>query len=392
MRGGNVRKIWYWTLASLLILVALLVACVAKEPAATPAPISKAVVPPATTQKPAEQPPSRAKPGAEIDELAVPNEWIEGAKKEGKLRVMSTIDPPEFELVAKHFRERYPFIKDISYTKASHEVRAVKTVVEFKQGRVSFDVVTGLGGAMPYYKEAKALADLRPLPVYAMYPSHLKDPEGHWIAKDVAYWGIGYNTKLVKKEDLPKTWEELADPKWKGKQIALGNRPQLYTLMLWKHWGPEKTKDFFKKLFANGVQLRKEGLNAMVDLLAAGEWKMHIPAAPYRVRQMADEGGPVDWYSPEPLLVAGGEMGMLNNSPNPNAGRLFVNWYTSKEGASWLYKETYVSPAHPALQTPEFLPYPEAMMNRKWSFRSPEDEVLIQPVIEEFWNTLWIEK
>ncbi len=371
------------------VALSLVLACGGKEaaPIQTSTPAA-----PAVATKLFEQPTPAAKPLAAIDEYAVPQEWIDGAKKEGKLKAMGTIDPPEFEAVARHFREKYPFITEVDYLKASHEVRAVKTIVEYKQGRVNVDVLTGLGGAMSYYKEANALVDLRALPVYKVYPEHLKDPEGHWIAKDVAYWGIGYNTKLVKKEDLPKTWEQLADPKWKGKQMALGNRPQLYALMLWKGWGPDKTKGFLKQLFANDIQLRKEGLNAMVDLLAAGEWKFHLPAAPYRVRQLADEKGPVDWYSPEPLLVAGGEIGIMNKSPNPNAAKLFLNWYCGKEGQAWVYKETYVSPAHPALQTAEFLPYPEAMANKKWFFRAPEDEVKIQPTVEEFWQTLWIEK
>ncbi len=325
------------------------------------------------------------------DESAVPAEWIEGAKKEGKLTAMGAIEPAEFEPTARHFKEKYPFITEVNYVKASQEVRAVKTIAEYKQGRVSTDIVMGLAGLMSSYKEANALVDLRQIPMYKVYPEQVKDPDGRWIATDVEYWGIAYNTNLVKKEDLPRTWEQLADPKWKGKQVALSNRPQLYALMLWKHWGPDKTKDFFQKLFANGPQLRKEGLTAMIDLLANGEWTMHLPASPYRVKGVADKNRPVAWYSPEPLLVMGEDIAIMNNSPSPNAAKLFVNWCTGKEGQIWAYKDSTASPAHPALRTAEFLPYPDAMIGKAWSYRAPEDDVKTLPMVEELFKTLWIQ-
>ncbi len=384
------------TLHVLLVIVfclSFVLACGPKAAPPAPPPAPTQVVPPPTAPPAAPTKAPEPTKTAPKDELDIPQAWIDGAKKEGKLKFMSTVSPSDMAEILAEFKNKYPYIKDIEYTKASHEVRAVRTLVEFKQGRVVTDVMTGLGGTMSHYKEAKALIDLREFPTYAGFGNNFKDPEGHWMAKNLAYWGIAINTNLVKKADYPKTWEDLAvNPRWKDKALGIGNRPQLFVLMLWKHWGPEKTKKWDLDLFENqSPQLRKEGMNAMITLLSAGEFHMNFPAATYRVKQLADKGAPVIWYTPEPVLTAGGEIAILRGSPNPNAGKIFLNWFTSKEGQAISFKHSFLAPAHPELRTPEFATYPEQQLNRTYSHRMPMDEVLIQPEIEVFWKKLWLE-
>ncbi len=386
-------------LFALSLVLFLLLGCQATP--ATPAPATPSA--PAVTKVPSTPAAPEVKPTSPVatkatptlstqDEAAVPAEWIEGAKKEGKLSIVSTVDPNDFQPIFAAFQVRYPFVKDLNFIKASHEIRAVKTLVELKIGRVSYDIMHGLGGEMRQYKEAKALTDIRDLPLWKIYPDEFKDPEGHWISWKLDYWGIAYNTKLVKKADLPATWEQLIDPKWKGKQIALGNRPQLWALQLWGKWGADKTKKFLKDLFALDPQLRKEGLNAMVTLCAAGEFKINFPAGHYRVKQMADEGGPVAWFWPEPSPVAHDELVILKGCPNPYTAKLFANWQLSQEGQKVVYKHTEITPPHPALQTKDFLPYPEEVIGKKTVLRGADDLITVLPDVQDYWNTLWIEK
>lgn len=386
-------------LLALSLVLFLLLGCQASPstPAPTSSPTPAVTKAPSTPTAPAAKSPSpvatKATPTlSALDESVVPAEWIEGAKKEGKLSIVSTVDPNDFQPIFAAFQAKHPYVKELNFIKASHEIRAVKTLVEFKIGRVSYDIMHGLGGEMRHYKEINALTDIRDLPLWKIYPNEFKDPEGHWITWKLDFWGIAYNTKQVKKEDLPKTWEQLIDPKWKGKQIALGNRPQLWALQLWSGWGADRTKTFLKNLFALEPQLRKEGLNAMVTLCAAGEYKMNFPAGHYRVKQMADEGGPVAWAWPEPAPVAHDELVILKGSPNPYTAKIFANWQLSQEGQRVVYKHTEITPPHPALQTKEFLPYPEEVIGKKMVLRTADDLINVLPAVQDYWKTLWIEK
>src|SRR5713226_1354203 len=159
-------------------------------------------------------------------ELNVPKPWLDGAKKEGKLRIFGTWDPPQAEVLLQPFRERYPFLA-VEYNRASHEDRAIRTLVAFKNKRLVTDVITGIGGSFFLYKEANALENLKDIPTWKNNPEGTTDPDGLWVGMHLRYWCMTYNTKAVKKEDLPKRWEDLlTNPVWRNGNLGLGNRPQ----------------------------------------------------------------------------------------------------------------------------------------------------------------------
>jgi iron(III) transport system substrate-binding protein len=324
-------------------------------------------------------------------ELKTPPAWMAGAKKEGKLRVFSTLDPPQADILFRPFKERYPFL-NIEYSRASHEDRAVRTLVAFKNKRIVTDVLTGLGGSFFMYKEENALEDLRNLPNLKNLPAGTFDPEGLWVGMHLRHWCFAYNTKLVKKEDVPKKWEDLVtNPIWRNGNLALGNRPQLWGLVLWKVKGEAWTKDFLTKLFTEvKPQLRREGMNAMLELNAAGEFYANVPAAEYRVYQKTLDGAPLSYTCPAPVPAAVSEMGILKGAPNINAARIFVNWFISKEGQIAQYVSDFAPPVHKALRRKEFLPFAEEILGRETGFRDPAIEIEIQPKLLEFWDSLWL--
>ena len=81
------------------------------------------------------------------EEMRVPDAWIAAAKKEGKLRLTGSRDAKQFTEMVKPFRERYPFI-EFDYSRVSYSNRVMSILVSFKQGRVTTDVITGLGGSV----------------------------------------------------------------------------------------------------------------------------------------------------------------------------------------------------------------------------------------------------
>lgn len=329
---------------------------------------------------------------ANIDkELEVPKAWLDGARKEGKLRIFSTFDPGQAEVLTRPFKERYPFI-NIEYSRASHEDRAVRTLVAYKNKKIVTDIITGLGGSYFMYKEIGALEDMRAIPNLKNNPRETVDPEGLWVGMHMRYWCMAYNTKQFKKEEMPKRWDDLlTNAKFRNGNLALGNRPQLWALSLWKANGEKWAKDFLAKLFTDvKPQLRREGMNAMLELTAAGEFYASLPSAEYRTYQKQMEGAPVSYHCPEPVPAAVSEMGILKGAPNINAARVFVNWFLSKEGQIAQYVADYAPPVHKELQRREFVPFADEILGKKDSFRDPGIEVEIQPKLLAYWDELWL--
>lgn len=329
---------------------------------------------------------------SDIDrELKVPQAWLDGSKKEGKLRIFSTFDPPQAEHIFRPFKERYPYIA-IEYNRASHEDRAIRTLVAYKNNKSVTDILTGLGGSFFMYREINAVEDLRNIPNLKNNPKGTVDPEGFWVGMHMRYWCMAYNTKQVSKADVPKKWEDLlSNPKWRNGNLALGNRPQLWALQLWTAKGEQWIKDYLTKLF-NEVkpQLRREGMNAMLELLAAGEFFASVPSAEYRTYQKVLDGAPVSYTCPEPVPGAVSEMAILKGSPNINSARLFINWFLSKEGQIAQYVADYAPPVHKDLQRKEFVPFADQIIGKPLAFRDPESELKIQPKLLEFWDELWL--
>jgi len=102
----------------------------------------------------------------------------------------------------------------------------VRTLVAYKNKRIVTDIITGLGGSYFMYKEIGALDDMRGIPNLKNNPPETVDPEGLWVGMHMRYWCMAFNTKQLKKEDMPKRWDDLlTNPKFRNGNLAIGNRP-----------------------------------------------------------------------------------------------------------------------------------------------------------------------
>jgi iron(III) transport system substrate-binding protein len=322
------------------------------------------------------------------NELAVPAEWIAGARKEGTVKVLGTWDPGQFATMVGPFKERYPFVR-VEYSRGDFNARALRPLIALQEGRYITDVLTGFGGSTYRYQRVGALEDLRPLPGFKNPLPGTGDPEGTWVGSRLRYWCMSYNTNLVKKDDLPKTWDDLlTNPRWRNGKIGIANRPQLWLLMLMGERGEKWTVDYIDKLF-NVVkpQIRKEGQNALQSLVIAGEFEIAIPAADYRTKQYADKGAPIGWHCPDPVPLAVSQIGILKGNPHPNAARVWVNWFLSKEGQIAQYRGDLATPLHRDLQTPDFIPYPAEFVGKTIASREPRSKDVEK--LNAIWTDYW---
>lgn len=320
-------------------------------------------------------------------DLAVPKEWLDGAVKEGTVKVNGTWNQKEFTILNAPFAERYPKIKVVFIEAGTMNSRAVAPLVAFKQGQYLTDVITGFGGAVPEFKQENALEDVTNLPGFKNQVDGANDPDGKWAALRLRYWCIGYNTKLIKKDELPKTWDDLLiNPAFRNGNLGIGNRPQLWLLMLRTDKGKAWTEKFVETFFTVvKPQFRNEGMDALLAIMAAGEVHAALPTAEYNVKGFEQKGAPVGWHCPEPVPLAPSQLGIMKGNPHPNAARVWTNWMLSREAQLAQFAADNSPPSHKGLQTKEFVVYADQVVGRHLA---QADEQYKREVYE-MWQKYW---
>lgn len=325
-------------------------------------------------------------------ELDVPKAWLDGAAKEGAVIILGTWRDTEFRPLAAAFSQRYPSVK-LSYTRAGTTSRGMKVVLALNEGRVIADVLTSVADAFSEFKKLKALADLRELPAAKSISSDYVASDGTWISYKLAFRCMSYNTDLVNKADLPKTWDGLVEnPRWRGNKVALSDHPSAWLLALWAANGEKWGEDFTRRLFTDVVpQQRKEGMMALTGLTVAGEFQISIPAPERRVESYADKGAPIGYHCPEPVPATLSQIVMLEKARHKNGARLFVNWLLSSEGQLLQYVTSASVPVHKNLQQPRFIPFAETIIGKPVSARG-EDLMGsdLDKAMEKTWDTYWM--
>ncbi len=259
-----------------------------------------------------------------IDERKV----LEGAKKEGKVTFYSTGDSRLDKTLISRFESRYPFI---TVERVGGQTGWVgprfipKSVDTIQMNSVDLGLFEESGVPLAKY-----------VPKYSGYvPSNLKGNDGKWTAVGPVIWTIAYNTKLVSKDDAPKSFRDLVDPKWKSKLGAGDPLIPLY-VNIFKTLEKEYGGEYIKNLLSQNISYYPGYIPKLTshDKLAKGEFPILITAISSFIEQSKNAGQPVDWVrtSDNTYLSSFDWLGIAENSPNPNAARLFVDFTFSKEG------------------------------------------------------------
>ena len=324
-------------------------------------------------------------------ELKVPKAWLDGAAKEDGAIILGTWREREFLGMAAGFKARYPSVK-LNYHRAATRARGMKVIVALREGRAIADVTTSIADVYAQFKKMKALADLRVLPGFKNLADSHVGADGSWAAFKRSIRCMAYNTNLVKKADLPKTWDDLlTNPRWRGGKIGLSNHPTAWLLALWAAKGEKWGQKFTRRLFTEvDPQQRKEGMSASTALTIAGEFHANIPGPERRAKSYADKGAPVGYHCPNPATFTLSQIAMLEKAKNKNSARIFVNWLLSREGQILQYVHSYSIPSHKALQLPQFIPFADTIVGKPAIVRN--DELMgseIHKKMAKAWATYW---
>jgi iron(III) transport system substrate-binding protein len=162
------------------------------------------------------------------------------------------------------------------------------------------------------------------------FPPGAVHPRGRWAAIYVRQFVIGYNTQAVPPAEVPKAWQDLLQPKWKGKLAMDENEVEWYAAML-DYLGKEKGASYMRALARQNPQLRR-GHSLLSKLLAAGDFPLALVHAA-EMEEAKKTGAPVDWVKTlDPVVTSPSQVAISANAPHPNAARLFVDFLLSAEG------------------------------------------------------------
>lgn len=271
----------------------------------------------------------------------------EAARLEGgEVAIYTSMSIDDLEFLLARFKESYPFTRP-TYYRASGDDVIQKSMTEAQAGQHFADVFDTEAFEVTRLLQAGLLQPFV-APQSEAYPAQAKDPEGYWTVNRINTVVIGYNTELVDPLDVPATWEDLLEPKWKGKMGVEANDVELFAGMV-SVWGEEKTTRLWEGIAAQEPGI-VDGHTELAQLVSAGEFAISPNLYAYRVERLKSDGAPIEWVRTDPIIAYSQLIAMAADAPHPATARLFINWALSEAGQNAI-REMGRIPGHPDIQS-----------------------------------------
>jgi iron(III) transport system substrate-binding protein len=312
--------------AGLVVVAAVVLACGTPPTAGSPGPSGA----PGTSPSAGGASPSAAGPTAaeEVYAKLGPGSGaarlVDAAKAEGELTVYTSMTSDVIQAVSDAFTEAYGI--DVNVYRAGSETVLQRIDQEQKANFQGNDVVETNFLEM---FEMSQLGYLSPFPGDAKNAVVEAGRFDDWTATRFNNFVVSWNSNLVPSGQEPKTWEELADPKWKGK-ISMEAGDFDWFLSLWGYWKEQGKTDeqigaLFKGIASNALIV--SGHTVQGELLAAGEFSVAVSNYSYLVERVRKNGGPVAWKpTVQPVIARPNGVGLMRTAAHPAAALLFADW------------------------------------------------------------------
>src|SRR3978361_623421 len=257
---------------------------------------------------------------------AITPQLIEAAKKEGKVVWYTSIDLSVSEKIAASFKEKFGGI-EVRVERTGAERVFQRIGQEYASNRHAVDVVNSSDAAhLLAWKKQDILLPYVPEDVAKYYKPEHRDPDGTYAGFRATLSPIAYNTKLVKPEEAPKSFNDLLDPKWKGKIVKAhpGYSGNILTATF------EMVRDigweFYEQLAKQNI-MQVQSATDPPKKLSLGERSVMADGTEYNIFLLKESGQPVEAiYASEGTPFIVGPNGIFKAAPNPNAAKLFQNY------------------------------------------------------------------
>jgi iron(III) transport system substrate-binding protein len=272
---------------------------------------------------------------------------IDGARREGELTVYTSAQTDDLGPVVAAYEKKYGI--KASIWRAGSEQVLNRALQESRAGRHTVDIVETNGPELEGLSREKIL-QLVKSPHHADLIAPAIRPHGEWVGTRLNVFVQAYNTKLVKKEELPKTWEDLTNPRWKGK-IGIEQEDSDWLSGVFAEIGEARAQQVFKEIVAaNGISVRK-GHTLLTQLVASGEVPLALTVYNYKAEQLRAEGAPIDWFTIGNAIARPNGVAVARNAPHPHAALLYYDFELSEEGQRIIADREFV-PTSTKVDTP----------------------------------------
>jgi iron(III) transport system substrate-binding protein len=272
-------------------------------------------------------------PGLVHSQVSSDPKIVEGARKEGEIVWYTTMSADQSTSFMERFQRKYPFLKP-SIIRLGGNALLSRIVTEAKASRSYFDVVHGTGEIVLPLMNMGLLASYAS-PERKMIAEDLKDKKGFWTSVYVNSIVLGYNTNLTKGQPIPRSYDDLLQPTWRGRKISVDSTYVTFLQGLISAWGKDKALDYLKKL-AEQEPVVMRGSTVRAQLAAAGEFPLVIAYANI-IQYLTEKGAPIDWVALEPAVISVNTVMAGAKASHSNAAKLFIDFTLSKEGQEKLW-------------------------------------------------------
>jgi iron(III) transport system substrate-binding protein len=252
---------------------------------------------------------------------------IDAAKKEGKLVIYGTVVPQVMKLIQGGFEAQHGIRTEYWRGDATKVIDRVLT--EWRAGKPGFDLVIGARGPLALGKAEGVYAKFNP-PSAGQFPAKFKDPDGQLTAWRVTPVGILFNTETVRSGEIPKSWDDLLDSKWRAKiSMPDPSRHASTATFLWnlRQIKGDRWIDFVRTL-AKQRPILVESYSSVPNAIVRGEAPLGITYVQYA----GQTKGPIDFAPGVQGFADPSDAGASAKAASPNAARLFIDYLCSPEG------------------------------------------------------------
>jgi iron(III) transport system substrate-binding protein len=273
--------------------------------------------------------PAWAEPGlSTLIELANDSEpnrtarLIEGAKREGALTVYSSATSEDMAVLTAAFERKYG-VKVRSWRGSSENI-VQRAVVEARSGRPDADIIETGALAMEAMQREKLFQEVKTSALAELLPAAVL-PHREWIGTRFNVFAAAYNTGLTKRDELPRSYNDLEETRWRGKLGVEAEDSDWFGAVV-SELGEEAGLALFRGIVtANGISVRK-GHTLLANLVVSGEVPFALTAYAYKIEQLKKSGAPIDWLIIPPGVARFEGVGVARRSLHPHAAILFFEF------------------------------------------------------------------
>jgi iron(III) transport system substrate-binding protein len=303
---------------------------------------------------------------------------LQNAKKEGEVVVYTSLIAEDLLALSQAFEKKYGI--KVQGWRASSEKVVQRTLTEARANRHAADVVETNGPELESLYREKVLRPITSRHIPDLMPQAVRT-HGYWVGSRIAMFVQTYNTTLVRKEDLPKSYADLTHPRWKGR-LGIEAEDEDWFAMVVKELGEEQGLRIFREIArVNGFSVRK-GHTLLAGLVASGEVPFSLTTYSHGAEKMKQRGAPVEWYAIEPAIGRANGIAIVKTPAHPNAAQMFVDFLLSPEGQKILEQGGYVPSnlkvGSPAQKLPLKFVDPVVILDESDKWKKLWDEIVLK--------------